>query len=193
MKFTISGVTISAAQIRSPSFSRSSSSATTTNLPAAKVGQRTCDRIGSVNGHVGSGHQVSEVRHRSAVRDSAARFAARCGAARRATCFASTSASMCTRIAGSKRAERGVPARVFDDGELHAVVEQQSLTVRLTPSTVSEPCGAMSGASSGGSCQVDEPGVVPRGSVSHDGDRHRHGRAPCAHRADRRGALRARG
>src|SRR5438094_7813230 len=34
MKLTISGVTNSAAQIRSPSFSRSSSSATMTNLPA---------------------------------------------------------------------------------------------------------------------------------------------------------------
>src|SRR5205085_8041252 len=34
MKFTISGVTSSAAQMRSPSFSRSSSSATMTNLPA---------------------------------------------------------------------------------------------------------------------------------------------------------------
>src|SRR5690348_427009 len=34
MKLTIAGVTSSAAQMRSPSFSRSSSSATITNLPA---------------------------------------------------------------------------------------------------------------------------------------------------------------
>ena len=40
MKLTISGVTSCAAQMRSPSFSRSSSSATMTNLPVADVGDR---------------------------------------------------------------------------------------------------------------------------------------------------------
>lgn len=42
MKLTISGVTISAAQIRSPSFSRSSSSATTTNLPLRRSSIACC-------------------------------------------------------------------------------------------------------------------------------------------------------
>ena len=40
MKLISSGVTSCAAQMRSPSFSRSSSSATMTSLPAANVGDR---------------------------------------------------------------------------------------------------------------------------------------------------------
>ena len=45
MNDTSSGVAISAAKIRSPSFSRSSSSTTTTHLPGLEVGDGALDRL----------------------------------------------------------------------------------------------------------------------------------------------------
>ena len=131
MKLMISGVTSSAAQIRSPSFSRSSSSATTTILPAREVLDRLLDGSewhgshGRADGRQLSITAAATARAASHVLADHVRLdvhAVARRAARRASCASSV---------------------YVDQRQLHVSGAGSAFTVRLTPSTVIEPCGTI--------------------------------------------------
>ena len=106
MKLTSSGVTSCAAQMRSPSFSRSSSSATMIELAGGDV------RDGLFHGV--EGHGVGWMQRSAHARRAQAHCAYGRDAAA-ATYLPSMSASTCTRSPAREVAERGVPPGVLDD------------------------------------------------------------------------------
>ena len=126
MNVIASGVTNCAAIVRSPSFSRSASSTTTTNRPA---------RISSIaSSIVAKGDDVAGV----LVSVATPRIVALTARMSRSTYFASTSASRFTAWPGRSE-DRVVASSVCGTSATAKASELSSATVSETPSTVIEP------------------------------------------------------
>ena len=135
-----SGVALAAAKMMSPSFSRSSSSTTMTALPAAMsaIARSTESRRTCRHSRPGQSWDVAPI----GVRPGAGRRSR--SASSFSTCLAMTSVSRLTRSPGCRRPSV-VRARVSGIRLTVNASSPASTTVRLTPSTVIDPCRPGSG------------------------------------------------